>query len=158
MSTPPTTTNNTKKRKAATTTNDVSNDERFPPSPSSYPKQQSITTTTTLPSHLLPLSHSSSHSHSKRTEPGLIYLSRLPPGMGPSKVKHLLQAYGEIGRVFLKRAGESHRGTVAPLRVSRLERTSERFGAWWIISDEVKMTGQAGDSWKVNDCQGMVVL
>ncbi|KAK9897003.1 hypothetical protein P389DRAFT_168708 [Cystobasidium minutum MCA 4210] len=32
---------------------------------------------------------------------GLIYLSRIPPGMGPSKVKHILSNYGEIGRIYL---------------------------------------------------------
>lgn len=32
----------------------------------------------------------------------IIYLSRIPPGMGPSQVRHLLSRYGELGRVFLK--------------------------------------------------------
>lgn len=57
-----------------------------------------------LPAHLLPASHSGS-SRSKALTPGLIYLSRLPPGLGPAKVKHLLSAYGEVGRVFLARSG-----------------------------------------------------
>jgi hypothetical protein len=62
-----------------------------------------------LPAHLLPASMSGKN---KQT-PGLIYLSRIPPGMGPAQVKHLLGAYGEVGRVFLKRSGEymSHRNT-----------------------------------------------
>jgi ESF2/ABP1 family protein len=58
------------------------------------------TTPSTLPLHLLP-----SNGKAQGT-PGLIYLSRIPPGMGPSKVKHLLSAYGETGRVFLARSGE----------------------------------------------------
>lgn len=61
-----------------------------------FPKQ------TTLPAHLLPKSASSN-----QPTPGLVYLSRIPPGMGPSKVKHLLGAYGEVGRVYLARDGES---------------------------------------------------
>lgn len=56
----------------------------------------------TLPAHLLPASASSSKN---KSTPGLIYLSRIPPGMGPSKVKHLLGAYGEVGRVYLARDG-----------------------------------------------------
>ena len=61
---------------------------------------------TSLPAHLLPASHSGS-SRSKSLTPGIIYLSRLPPGLGPAKVKHTLSAYGEVGRVFLARSGAS---------------------------------------------------
>ena len=32
---------------------------------------------------------------------GVIYLTRVPPFMKPATVRHLLQAYGEIGRIFL---------------------------------------------------------
>jgi ESF2/ABP1 family protein len=32
---------------------------------------------------------------------GLVYLSRIPPGMGPAKVKHILSNYGETGRIYL---------------------------------------------------------
>lgn len=38
---------------------------------------------------------------------GLIYLSRIPPGMGPSKVKHILSNYGEIGRIYLVAADDA---------------------------------------------------
>lgn len=53
-----------------------------------------------LPVHLLP------KSGKKHGTPGLIYFSRLPPGMGPAQIKHLLSAYGEVGRVFLARASK----------------------------------------------------
>ncbi|KAJ8698280.1 RNA-binding ATPase activator esf2 [Pleurotus ostreatus] len=33
---------------------------------------------------------------------GVIYISRIPPGMRPAKVRHLMSAYGEIGRVYLQ--------------------------------------------------------
>ncbi|PFH50583.1 hypothetical protein AMATHDRAFT_144750 [Amanita thiersii Skay4041] len=33
---------------------------------------------------------------------GIIYISRIPPGMQPAKVRHLMSAYGEIGRVYLQ--------------------------------------------------------
>jgi ESF2/ABP1 family protein len=36
---------------------------------------------------------------------GVIYISRIPPGMSPDKVRHLMSAYGEIGKVFLQQEG-----------------------------------------------------
>lgn len=36
---------------------------------------------------------------------GIVYLSRIPPGMRPTKVRHLMSAYGEVGRVFLQQEG-----------------------------------------------------
>ncbi|KAH7343580.1 hypothetical protein B0J17DRAFT_643031 [Rhizoctonia solani] len=33
---------------------------------------------------------------------GIIYISRIPPGMRPAKVKHLMSNYGKVGRVFLQ--------------------------------------------------------
>jgi ESF2/ABP1 family protein len=35
-------------------------------------------------------------------QPGIIYISRIPPFMKPSKVRHIFSQYGEIGRVFLQ--------------------------------------------------------
>lgn len=37
---------------------------------------------------------------------GVIYISRIPPGMQPPKVRHLMSAYGEIGRVYLQQEGK----------------------------------------------------
>ena len=36
---------------------------------------------------------------------GVIYISRIPPGMSPNKVRHLMSSYGEIGRVYLQQEG-----------------------------------------------------
>ncbi|EJU06155.1 hypothetical protein DACRYDRAFT_60748, partial [Dacryopinax primogenitus] len=33
---------------------------------------------------------------------GVVYISRIPPGMQPAKVRHLLSGYGEVGRVYLQ--------------------------------------------------------
>ena len=41
---------------------------------------------------------------------GIIYISRIPPGMQPAKVRHLMSAYGEVGRVYLQREGVCHSG------------------------------------------------
>lgn len=36
---------------------------------------------------------------------GVIYISRIPPGMRPEKVRHLMSAFGEVGRVYLQQEG-----------------------------------------------------
>lgn len=36
---------------------------------------------------------------------GVVYISRIPPGMRPSKVRHLMSTYGEVGRVYLQQEG-----------------------------------------------------
>lgn len=39
---------------------------------------------------------------------GIIYISRIPPGMRPTKVRHLMSAYGEVDRVYLQQEGRLH--------------------------------------------------
>ena len=36
---------------------------------------------------------------------GVIYISRIPPGMRPAKVRHLMSGYGQVGRVYLQQEG-----------------------------------------------------
>lgn len=36
---------------------------------------------------------------------GVIYISRIPPGMRPTKVRHLMGMHGEVGRVYLQQEG-----------------------------------------------------
>ena len=36
---------------------------------------------------------------------GVIYISRIPPGMRPTKVRHLMSQYGEVGKVYLQQEG-----------------------------------------------------
>lgn len=36
---------------------------------------------------------------------GVVYISRIPPGMRPTKVRHLMSQYGEVGRVYLQQEG-----------------------------------------------------
>lgn len=43
---------------------------------------------------------------------GVIYISRIPPGMQPAKVKFLMQQYGEVGRVYLQREGTSRHSPI----------------------------------------------
>lgn len=37
---------------------------------------------------------------------GIVYISRIPPAMRPSKVRHLMSGFGTIGRVYLQQEGE----------------------------------------------------
>ncbi|QRV72970.1 RNA recognition motif protein [Ceratobasidium sp. AG-Ba] len=38
----------------------------------------------------------------RQQQAGIIYISRIPPGMRPAKVKHLMSGYGKVGRVYLQ--------------------------------------------------------
>ncbi|THH11273.1 hypothetical protein EW145_g749 [Phellinidium pouzarii] len=40
--------------------------------------------------------------HAVQERAGVLYISRIPPGMRPTKVRHLMSQYGEIGRVYLQ--------------------------------------------------------
>jgi hypothetical protein len=44
---------------------------------------------------------------------GVIYISRIPPGMRPTKVRHLMSAHGDIGRVYLQPEGPTFCSTLA---------------------------------------------
>lgn len=56
---------------------------------------------TTLPEHLLPRSLKKGAK-----TPGLVYLSRIPPGMGPASVRDLMSRYGDVGRLYLEPANK----------------------------------------------------
>jgi ESF2/ABP1 family protein len=43
--------------------------------------------------------------HAAQEKAGVIYISRIPPGMQPTKVRHLMSQYGEVGRVYLQKEG-----------------------------------------------------
>lgn len=38
----------------------------------------------------------------KQQKRGIIYLSRIPPGMTPAKVRHIFSQFGEVGRIYLQ--------------------------------------------------------
>ncbi|WVQ98566.1 hypothetical protein IAU59_005693 [Kwoniella sp. CBS 9459] len=40
---------------------------------------------------------------SKKLTPGIVYISRLPPGMTPQKVRHLMARWGDVGKVYAQR-------------------------------------------------------
>jgi hypothetical protein len=44
----------------------------------------------------------------KTLVPGIVYISRLPPGMTPQKVKYLMAQWGDVGKIYAqKKDGES---------------------------------------------------
>jgi hypothetical protein len=53
----------------------------------------------------LPSASSDAQPPKKKTKkpspsPGIVYISRLPPGMTHQKVKHILTGYGDIGKIY----------------------------------------------------------
>lgn len=46
-------------------------------------------------------------------QPGIIYISKIPPFMKPGKVKSHMEQFGEIGRVFLQPEGLLIRYTIS---------------------------------------------
>lgn len=67
----------------------------------------------------------------KVDQTGLLYLSRIPPGMGPSKVKHILSNYGEIGRIYLVAAEDDHKKKHKPGKEHHKHR-AHRFTEGWV--------------------------
>lgn len=49
--------------------------------------------------------------------PGIVYVSRIPPGMTPQKVKHLMERWGDVGRIY---AQKRDRGWCFVMRASTL--------------------------------------
>lgn len=70
--------------------------------------------------------------NSKVDKTGLIYLSRIPPGMGPSKVKHILSSYGDIGRIYLVAADSSSNNSRSRDNPSKHKHRPHRFTEGWI--------------------------
>ena len=62
---------------------------------------------------------------------GIIYISRIPPGMTPAKVRHILSNFGELGRIYLQdgsKPGEpkKKRSSVARYTEGWVEFTSKK--------------------------------
>ncbi|GAA6036030.1 hypothetical protein JCM8097_006573 [Rhodosporidiobolus ruineniae] len=89
---------------------------------------------TTLPAHLLPrsLAAAKDGKGKKIKTPGLVYLSRIPPGMGPGKVKHLLGQFGEVGRIYLARADAGKEISAAKRAKQRERHQSHNFKEGWV--------------------------
>ncbi|GAA5866604.1 hypothetical protein JCM8547_005473 [Rhodosporidiobolus lusitaniae] len=94
--------------------------------------EQELLARTTLPAHLLPRSAVATKNGKKAKTPGLIYLSRIPPGMGPGKVKHLLSQFGEVGRIYLARADAGKEISAAKRFKQKERHQSHNFKEGWV--------------------------
>ena len=65
----------------------------------------------------------------------IVYISRIPPGMGPAKLKHLMSQYGDTDRVYLARDPKGACALLLSLRVISLTQRSPK--------DTRKMTGHS---------------
>ncbi|CAO1626716.1 unnamed protein product [Jaminaea pallidilutea] len=71
---------------------------------------------------------------SKQRKRGIIYIGRIPPGMTPPKVRHLLSGFGEVERIYLqdgrKKAREAEEGSAGKNKKS--SRRNTQFTEGWI--------------------------
>lgn len=77
--------------------------------------------------------------NSKVDKTGIIYLSRIPPGMGPSKVKHILSSYGEVGRIYLVAADPS------ASKQAHAKHKAHRFIEGWIEFEDKRVARHTAD-------------
>lgn len=127
----------TKRKRSAAT---AAPDERFAFAAEdledSAPTDDAAPAPTGLPAHLLP-------TGKKHGSPGLIYFSRVPPGMGPAQIKHLLSAYGEVGRVFLARSAKEQ-------LVKKDKHREHRFAEGWVEFMDKKVARSVADMLNAN--------
>lgn len=69
---------------------------------------------------------------------GIIYVSRIPPNMKPAKLRHLLAAHGEIGRVYC--TPEDPAARLA--RKRRGGNTGKLFTEGWVEFEDKKVAKQ----------------
>lgn len=48
-------------------------------------------------------SKSKTKKRKQAPSPGIVYISRLPPGMTPQKVKHLMGRWGDVGKIYAQK-------------------------------------------------------
>jgi ESF2/ABP1 family protein len=58
----------------------------------------------------------------KQKKRGIVYISRIPPGMTPPKVRHLLSGYGEVERIYLQDGRKKEREAEAGRKLGKLIR------------------------------------
>ncbi|KAL9712448.1 RNA-binding ATPase activator esf2 [Leucoagaricus gongylophorus] len=72
---------------------------------------------------------------------GIVYISRIPPGMRPTKVRHLMSAYGEVGRVYLQQEDAKR----AYLRKKFTTTKKPHFTEGWIEFKDKKIARSVAD-------------
>ena len=82
-----------------------------------------------------------SNNH-RRTSPGIVYMSRIPPYMCADKVRHLLSRFGEVGRIYLKPENSMARAR----RRRQGGKKKLKFVEGWIELKDKKIAKQIADS------------
>jgi ESF2/ABP1 family protein len=73
---------------------------------------------------------------------GIVYLSRVPPRMGPAKVKTLLSDFGEVTRIYLVEEDKSSRKRRRKAGGSG----SKRYHEGWVEFDSKKVAKRVGET------------
>ncbi|WWD15703.1 hypothetical protein CI109_100125 [Kwoniella shandongensis] len=97
----------------------------------------------------------------KTKSPGIVYISRLPPGMTPQKVRHLMGRWGDVGKVYAQRpdAPSGHNPNVS--QPKKQKHASANFTEAWVefLDKSIAKTvasmlnaqvigGKKGDRWR----------
>ncbi|WVW83433.1 hypothetical protein I302_105454 [Kwoniella bestiolae CBS 10118] len=98
---------------------------------------------------------------SKVVTPGIVYISRLPPGMTPQKVRHLMGRWGEIGKVYAQRRDAPTGYNPNSSQQKKQKHPSANFSEAWVefLDKSVAKTvasmlnaqvigGKKGDKWR----------
>ncbi|KAG5337115.1 hypothetical protein C0989_010736 [Termitomyces sp. Mn162] len=72
---------------------------------------------------------------------GVIYISRIPPGMRPSKVRHLMSLHGEVGRVYLQQEDPKR----AYLRKKYTSTKKAHYTEGWVEFKDKKVARQVAE-------------
>ncbi|KAG6889023.1 hypothetical protein C0992_006719 [Termitomyces sp. T32_za158] len=72
---------------------------------------------------------------------GVIYISRIPPGMRPTKVRHLMSLHGEIGRVYLQQEDPKR----AYLRKKYTSTKKAHYTEGWVEFKDKKVARQVAE-------------
>ena len=62
----------------------------------------------------------------KQQKRGIVYVSRIPPGMTPAKVRHIFSQFGEVGRIYLQPKDKEPKGA------QKRKRTTANFSEGWV--------------------------
>ncbi|KAK6533366.1 RNA-binding ATPase activator esf2 [Orbilia ellipsospora] len=129
----------------------------------SQPETQDITDPKHL-KRLTPAQLAASKTSLKKT--GVIYLSRIPPYMSPSQIRHLLTPFGTINRIFLspespqvyqkrlKSGGNKKRQFVE----GWVEFTKKKHAKWCVESSNAQQVGGRKGGWWYDDVWNMKYL
>jgi N-acetylmuramoyl-L-alanine amidase CwlA len=97
-----------KKRAASTEPEEEQIEEITNIAPENEETEAGPSTSSAAPARKSKSTSSTKNKKRKTLVPGIVYISRLPPGMTPQKVKYLMAQWGDVGKIYAqKKDGES---------------------------------------------------